>query len=433
MSTKPCRSERLCREESWSARGGKILRFARDDTKTGVVLAISVLLSACGSAAPAPSSPAASTSAAAPSASAKPAASVSAAAKPAASAEASAKPAGSASAAAKPGLTKLTVGSGATVLQLSVGPWVVAQSLGFFAEEGLDVNIQGSRGGTAQIVQMAAAGQVDLAAMGPEAVVVPAGQGHDPGLKFFYEFARHPIAEVAVPPDSAIKDWKDMKGHKIGVSTLNSSTQQFGEAALQDAGVDPKNDVSFLAIGTGGQAAKALQDKTVDVMLQSDTEMATIEGVYGTKLRHIALPPKEQSLFGASLDAKPQFLQDKPQLAVAFARGVAKGTVFALTNPEATVREYWKYVPEQKPKGKSDQEALQLSMLQLQPRLDKWALDNPSDQYGKFSPDAWAATIDYLGFNGKLDPGNFYTNQFIDEVNKFDRDKYVALAKNYKG
>ncbi|MBV8085069.1 MAG: ABC transporter substrate-binding protein [Chloroflexi bacterium] len=380
-------------------------------------LLVAVALTACGaSAAPAPSSPAAPASAGT---SAGPPTSQSA--KPSAAPSAS-----------KP-LVKVTDASSAAVPQLSIAPIILAKQLGYAAQEGLDLQVVGAREGSPQVIQMASTSQLDFGQPAVEGLLVPESQGKQTGLQFFYELARHPITEVDVSPDSPIQSFKDMKGATIGVDTPGSTVQHFVEAALTEAGLDPAKDVSFLKVGTGGAAAKAMQDKTVTVMAQAAVEMHTIREVYSVPLRLIALPSGTDQLFGSAELTRKAFIQSNRDQVVGFGRAVAKGTIFAIENPEATVRMYWQYVPEQKPKDKSDDDAMKLALIQLTPYIDRWKLDNPTDKWGSFTKEQWDLSLKYLGLTGKVTPDDYYTNALIDDINKFDVNQIRDQAKNYKG
>ena len=329
-------------------------------------------------------------------------------------------------------LTKVKFVTGSTVPQLSVAAQLMAQMVGYMAEEGLDVEIIGSREGTAQVIQLLANGQIDYASPAPEVVLVPAGQGRDPELIFFYEVNRKPQVEIAVSPDSPLKDWKEMRGKKFGVSNIGNAAQKVVEAALKEVGIDPVKEAEFLEIGRAGTAAKAMADKAVDVLIQTDTEMATIRETYKTPLRSIAPPARTQLTFGSSLLTSISTLKAKREQVIGFGRATAKGTIFALENPEATVRLYWQYIPEQKPKNVSEAEAMKLSLIELRSRLDKSVLDGPNDRWGFFKAEQLDAELDFLDLKGKLQPEKYFTNELIDEINKFDANKVREFARSYK-
>ena len=90
---------------------------------------------------------------------------------------------------------------GPTTLEISTGH--AAQSsiplaLGYWKDEGLDVNVFGTAGSTAGIQQMAA-GNLNFATVGGEALLVARAKGLK--LKAFYMFARESIYRIADRPE----------------------------------------------------------------------------------------------------------------------------------------------------------------------------------------------------------------------------------------
>ena len=63
--------------------------------------------------------------------------------------------------------------------------------------------------------------------------------------------------------------------------------------------------------------------------------------------------------------ALEDFLANNRQQAVALARGYAKGTVFAIANPEAAIRILWEVYPQTKATGKDEATALRDDLLTL--------------------------------------------------------------------
>ena len=55
--------------------------------------------------------------------------------------------------------------------------------------------------------------------------------------------------------------------------------------------------------------------------------------------------PFVSTLVGQILITREDYLQQHPDIAVAVARGIAEATVFALANPEATLKTHWRPLP----------------------------------------------------------------------------------------
>ena len=100
-------------------------------------------------------------------------------------------------------------------------PTNVGQETGIFAKNGLDVQISGF-GGDAKLQQAMAAHAVDV------------GLGSGPGMAFIVKGSPvKAIADIAGPPlifalvvrsDNSVKSIEDLKGRKVGISTVGSAT-----------------------------------------------------------------------------------------------------------------------------------------------------------------------------------------------------------------
>ena len=199
-----------------------------------------ILLAGCGGAAQPAASPAGSAAKPAASASTKPAAAGSASsAKPAAAASASA---------AAPG--KLTIIF--STQNIDTVPQWVAQDGGYFKKNGLDVDLQYVAGGTKTIAVMVA-GQAQVSVQGGNEAMSAVAGGADleliAGLLPVYAF------KFEAGPD--IKSIADIKGKKLGVSTIGGTADVALRSFLRKHNIDPDKDVTIVATGdpTTSQAA----------------------------------------------------------------------------------------------------------------------------------------------------------------------------------
>jgi ABC-type taurine transport system substrate-binding protein len=225
------------------------------------ILALGLLLSACGSAAsssgsgssPA-SSPAASAAAAKPAnsaaaAPAKPAAAGSASAQPAAAASAAAKPAGSppASLAQPPGVSApaasgaIAVNAGYIQSSFTNSPVQVALSIGAFARQGLNVTLTDTVA-TAQSAALTS-GELQFGTLG-SAELVNANAAGTPYV-MVASLADVPAFSLYAKPGLTMND---LAGKQVGVGRLGSATFLAGELFLRQFGLTGKAKI----VATGG-------------------------------------------------------------------------------------------------------------------------------------------------------------------------------------
>ena len=116
---------------------------------------------------------------------------------------------------------------------------------------------------------------------------------------------------------------------------------------------------------------------------------------------------------------------------------MAEGTIACDANPTACLESYWRHYPELRP-ADSDADALRTSLPLLQVRLHNMMVwqDGEPHKYGIFSPKDCTTEITSLKVGGQItvDPklDTLYTNQFVDNDNKFDVGAVVRSAKAYK-
>lgn len=304
--------------------------------------------------------------------------------------------------------------------------------LGFWEEEGLNVQVNPTSGST-QATQLIAAGTSHFTMATVEPLIVAKQQGAD--VLAVYNHTREPIYTIAVTSDSDIDELTDLKGTTIGVSSLSSGAVPFAKAMLNGVGLDPEQDASWLPIGLGAQSVNAIENDQVDAIAFWDWAYAIMENS-GLEFRHFTTP-ETQALLSLAIVANRDFVESNPELTAKFARGIAKAALFTITNPEAAVRIHWERYPDSKPTDVPEDQALREAVHVLEARLQKYKIAEREDpRFGAFRESEWEATQNFLFDNDvvseKLDVSEYYTNEFIDTINDFDQEAIIEQARNYQ-
>src|SRR5262244_4277772 len=115
-------------------------------------------------------------------------------------------------------------------------PLTIAERLGHFKEQGLDVAINDFRGG-AQSLQALAGGSVDVVTGAYEHTIRMQAKGQD--VRAVIELGRFPGIVLGIRKERAAnyKSPADLKGMKIGVSAPGSSTNFFVMYMMSKAGL----------------------------------------------------------------------------------------------------------------------------------------------------------------------------------------------------
>ncbi|MGL4555863.1 MAG: ABC transporter substrate-binding protein, partial [Afipia sp.] len=204
----------------------------------------------------------------------------------------------------------------------------VPEKLGFWKESGLDVEVK-PFGGSTGATQVVISGSAEFTMASPEALLV--GRQEGANIKGVYNHTRESIYTIAVVKDSPIQKLEDLKNKTIGVVSLSSGATSVAKAMLRGVGFDPEKDVKWLPIGLGPQSANALKSNQVDAIAMWDWAYAILENA-GFQFRQFETPGTSK-LLALMLITNGDFLKANPGADMKFAQGIAKGTLFTLTNP----------------------------------------------------------------------------------------------------
>ena len=147
---------------------------------------------------------------------------------------------------------------------LCIVPYEAARQRGFFAAEGLDVNIVYMRGG-AQAMNALLSNSIDWIATPMDLVVQAAAQGKN--VRMLVSTARLPFfALVSSPKAPDIKDVQHLVGKKMGVAAVGTTDQLLARYLLTKAGVDP-DSVEWAVLGPN----------LYDVLLRGQVEAGMVQ------------------------------------------------------------------------------------------------------------------------------------------------------------
>jgi len=321
----------------------------------------------------------------------------------------------------------------AKTVSSAAAPYAIATKMGWFAKDGIKIELVPMPGST-DCVKAVATKDVSYGVPSIEPVAIIRQQGIK--IKNYYTAYQANIYGIAVPEDSAIKTFADLKGKTIGVTSMASAGVIIARALAANNGFNPDKDISIVVAGEAAQTAALLRSHQVDALSQFDTQYALTENA-GAKLR--MLDTSEIAKFPSNgFIALEDTLVNKRAEAVAVGKGYAMGTVFALANPEAAIRILWEVFPQTKATGKDEATAMRDDVKTLEARAKSWKLESVgAKKWGENIVQNYDAYGDFLVKNGVLKqkiPGtDLVTNDLIDDINKFDAGEIERQAKGWKG
>lgn len=218
---------------------------------------------------------------------------------------------------------RIAVGGKASFYHL---PLTIAGQLGYFRAEGLEVDITESGGG-GRALQAVAAGEADVVSAAYQHLIPLQAQGQV--LQAFVLQGRAPQMALGVSTRSlaGFKSVHELKGRRIGVTELGSSTHFMARLVLSRYGIKA-GDVSFVGIGAGGSALNAMRSGQLDAICTIEPLATMLEQkgevrvIYDTRTLR-----GTQEVFGgpmpaACLCAPIEFVQKYPQTVQAMTHAI---------------------------------------------------------------------------------------------------------------
>jgi NitT/TauT family transport system substrate-binding protein len=235
------------------------------------------------------------------------------------------------SALAAPEKTKvvLAVGGRTTLYYL---PLTLADRLGYFKDEGLDVEINDFPGGS-KALQALIGHSADVVSGAYEHTIVM--QTLAQKVQAFVLQGMNPGLELGIRKDRAAEySWpKDLKGMKIGVSAPGSSTHMLVNHLLASVGLTP-DDVSVIGVGTGPSAVAAMRGGQIDALSSVEPVMTLLERSGDMKIVVETITDKGvRDVFGgsmpaATLYARLDFIEQNPNTVQALTNAIVRALLW---------------------------------------------------------------------------------------------------------
>lgn len=207
-------------------------------------------------------------------------------------------------------------------------PLSLAERLGYFKEEGLEVEISDFAGGS-KALQAMLGGSADVTAGGFDHVIVLQARGQK--IQAFVLMVATPGISLGVAAAKAAqyRSPADLKGMKIGVTAPGSSTHMFVNRVLASAGLS-SDDVAIVGVGTGPTAVAAVRGGQLDAIANVEPAIALLERSGAIKVVAEAVTEKgSRAVFGAVLPAgclytKEDFIRKNPNTVQALTNAIVR-------------------------------------------------------------------------------------------------------------
>lgn len=287
---------------------------------------------------------------------------------------------------------RLVVASAA--LDVSYPQFTLPSTLGYWQQEGYDVDVQPG-GGTLQTVQQLVGGNADLAA-GSGNAMIQFNEKNNLPVRIVYTYGVTDWS-VGVDADGPIKTVKDLKGKQIGVFSLSTGGIGMLNTLLRANGMDPAKDIELVPVGLGAPAVEAMRSGKVQGLMYWGGGIASFENA-GLKLRKL-IAEEWLTYPDYSLVTMQPIADRSPDMLVAVARGSAKAVLFAMTNPSCAVKLHWARNPASRPPGdeaaalKRDQHSVEVQLNSMRKAYERFG---QGKLWGRFDLGDWQRLAKFM-------------------------------------
>lgn len=306
----------------------------------------------------------------------------------------------------KPEKTKIVLAVGGGEQILIYLPQAVTHRLGYFKEAGLDVDIQNLAGG-AQALRALIGGSADVVSGYYDHTIQMQAQGKQ--IRAFVMQQRYPGIVLIVTKNAkerGVQTLADLKGKKIGVSALGSSSHFFVNFLLTGAGISTE-EFSTLGVGLGSAAVAAFRSNQIDALSAVEPSVTTLQisGDIGLILADTRTTSEAFKVFGglypsACLYAKEEFIRQYPHTVNALTIAMIRALMWVQTHK---TEEITALMPEEYYQGNKE--------------VYTQAVRNMTDSYSKDGMISLADTknvMKVLSFDPAVKSGNINLSETFD-------------------
>ena len=278
-------------------------------------------------------------------------------------------------------------------------PLTVTERLGYFKNEGLNVEISdfagGGRalqalvGGSADVVTGAFDHTIQMHAKG-QPIVAVTELGHYPGF----------VLAMLVSKAGMYRGPADLKGMKIGITAPGSSTHFMALYLMAKAGLKA-DDASFIGIGTGQTAVAAVKRGEIDALVNVDPVISLLESEGSIKVVvDTRTPEGTRQVYGgaypaAVLYATPGYVQNNSKVVQSLVNALVRGLKWIAANPPEKIADL---MPPEYALGNKENyvRSIRSSLPMYSPdgRIEREAAETAHKVLREFDPDVRKANVD---------------------------------------
>lgn len=311
-------------------------------------------------------------------------------------------------------------------------PWFAAQELGYFEQEGLNVEIVAADGSSAAIQQLVG-GQAQAALPSPGAFLTAVDSGQDLRWVYSYEYAN--VFTIITTPDAGVSSLEDLNGQRMGISEPGGGEVPLVRAVLRDAGLTEGEDVELVPVGEGSAlTVQALEEGTVQAYASSLFDVAAIEAA---GIETVDILPENAKAFPANgVAVTAESLESNAEQLAGFLRATAKGVLFSRANPDAA----FEIAAAARPEEFEDENLVREGREAIE-FLKEVPDELAEEPIGAHNRPGWEPYVEFLregseeegALTGEIDLDTILDDSLLEQANDFDQAEVEQQAEEYSG
>lgn len=293
-------------------------------------------------------------------------------------------------------------------------PLVVGEALGYFEDEGIEVNLLPSDT-SIPYVAFVQNGQADLAMLDATETVNAVLAGAN--INTVFEVMQNAPESVAVLEGGDYASMSDLVGTTVGL--VSDRDRAFLQAAMSAAG-HSIDEVSTVVLGESGPTlAAAIRDGSVAALVGSINDWAALAAA---DITLTLITPEELLASPANTFAMDaSLIEEKRDVMEGFFRAWSKGIYVSIDHPDVVAQMLREAVPEE-----WEIEAVGMSLLEGVMTMNI----STTERFGDLQADVWTAIQPRMAASGaiesEVDVTTFLNDTYIAGANDFDRAEVDA-------
>ena len=282
----------------------------------------------------------------------------------------------------------------------------VANGQGFFAEQGLNITVE-ALDGSGAVLQAMAAGQAIFGAPGPVPILAAHERGELP-VGIFNHYATT-VFGLVVEDGSGITTAADLKDKVVGVGTAEGAEVGWARGILLEAGLTEGTDYEFLPVGDGGQATAAFERGEVVAYAAGVPDIGIMEA-RGLVLNDIT-PDSYKMFYGNMYAVFQGTIDEDPEVVQAFVNALVDASKFGQdpANFDTVLEDCAVQNPEEGSERELAAAILRVVLVHTTPL---------SGDYGYYDMAGWEfiqqVALDGGSITAAQDLNTVFTNQFVE-------------------